>query len=112
MKCPLAVGLLVLALAVPAQAQFGPRPIPRPPAVPNLSGTWFLNGDRNKPCEIVQYPPGRRAEFTNENGSTAWGTVHGNRVWIPDWSDGVSQGLEGRVRGNRIVWPNGSFWSR
>jgi hypothetical protein len=112
MKCPLAAGLLMLALATPAPAQFGIRPVPRPPAVPDLRGTWFLNGDRNKPCQIVQYLPGRRAEFTNENGSTAWGTIRGDRVFIPDWSDGISNGLEGRVRGDRIVWPNGTFWAR
>jgi hypothetical protein len=115
MKSTLAAGLLMLALAIPAQAQFGYRRYPPPPpfpAVPDVSGTWYMNGDRNKPCEIDQYPPGRRAEFTNENGSTAWGSVRGDRVWIPEWTDGFSQGLEGRLRGNRIVWPNGSFWSR
>ncbi len=112
MRSTLAAALLVLAFAVPVSAQYGLRyPGPWSP-VPNLSGTWYLNGDPTKPCEIDQYPPGRRAEFTNEHGSSAWGTIRGNRVWIPDWSDGVSQGLEGRVRGNRIIWPNGSYWSR
>jgi hypothetical protein len=112
MKCPLAAGLLMLALAVPAPAQVRIQPVPPPPTVPDVSGTWYLNGDRNKPCRIAQYPPGRRAEFTNENGDSAWGTVHAGYVYIPDWSDGSSQGLEGRVRGDRIVWPNGTFWSR
>ncbi len=109
MRFALAAGL-VLALVIPAEAQYRRRPPPG--ALPNLNGTWFLNGDRNKPCEIVQYPPGRRAEFTNENGTTAWGTIHSDWVWIPDWSDGTSDGLVGRVRGDRIVWPTGTFWSR
>jgi hypothetical protein len=109
MRSTLAAGLLVLALAVPAEAQ---RDWRRPAPVPDISGTWYMNGDRNKPCEIIQYLPNRRAEFTNENGDSAWGTVRGDRVWIPDWTDGRSQGLEGRIRRDRIVWPGGSFWSR
>lgn len=109
MRYTLAAGLLLLALVVPADAQYRSW---RTRPVPNLNGQWFLNGDPNKPCEIIQYPPGRRAEFVNENGSRAWGTIHGDYVYIPDWTDGVSQGLEGRLRGGRIVWPTGSFWSR
>ena len=112
MRSTLAAGLLLLAFVALAPAQDGPRYLPPRRPVPNLNGTWFLNGDTRKPCEIIQYLPGRRAEFTNENGSTAWGTIRGDSVWIPDWSDGVSQGLMGRVRGNRIIWPNGSYWSR
>jgi hypothetical protein len=103
--------LLLLALAVPASAQlwrdYGPPPSP----VPNINGTWYLKGDPNAPCYVEQRRDGR-ALFTNENGSQAWGTIEGNRVWIPDWSDGYSQGLSGRIRGDRIIWPGGSFWSR
>ena len=78
---------------------------------PFIHGRWFMNGDPNKPCEIRQ--DRNRALFINENGSRARGTVRGSYVLIPDWSDGQgSDGLIGRVRGNRIVWPNGSFWAR
>jgi hypothetical protein len=101
----------MLVLAVPATAQYG-RSRPPPQAVPDISGTWYFNGDPNKPCQIIQYPPGRRAEFINENGSAAWGTVRGDRVWIPDWTDGESQGLEGWIKSDRIVWPTGTYWSR
>jgi len=35
-------------------------------------------------------------------------------VFIPDWSDGRSYGLSGRIRdgGRTIVWTNGDYWSR
>jgi hypothetical protein len=70
-----------------------------------------MNDDPRMPCEIRQ--DGNQALFINEFGSRARGTVRGPYVLIPDWSDGRgSDGLIGRVRGNRIVWPNGSFWAR
>jgi hypothetical protein len=121
MKAILSLALLLATLAVPALAQ-PPwdrdryRPPPPPPvnriAVPNLNGTWYNSGDSSQPCEIIQDWPSRRAQFVNEHGSSAWGTIRGDRVWIPDWSDGQSQGLEGRIRGDRIVWPDGNYWSR
>jgi hypothetical protein len=117
MKSIIASALLLFALAVPAQAQppFGlPRPVPPVGTigVANLNGFWYLNGNRRAPCQIMQEWPRRQAIFINERGSRAWGSIHGDRVWIPDWSDGVSHGLTGWIRGNRIIWPTGSFWSR
>lgn len=50
------------------------------------------------------------ALFTNEHGSSAWGTVSGDRVFIPEWNEG--RGERGVIRGNRIVWPNGTYWAR
>jgi hypothetical protein len=130
MKTILALALLLVAFAAPALAQppFRPRDPdryrPRPPIrverdrddfrreVPDLNGVWYMNGNRRAPCEITQDWPSRRAQFVNEHGSSAWGTIRGDRVLIPDWSDGTSDGLEGRIRGNRIVWPDGNYWSR
>jgi hypothetical protein len=59
---------------------------------------------------VVQRRLDGRALFINENGSQAWGTVQGDRVFIPDWNDG--RGQRGWVRGDRIVWPDGNFWER
>ena len=82
---------------------------------PDINGLWFMNGERDKPTQIRQYGPDR-AKFINENGSRAWGTIEGDRVWIPSWTWGQGafqhQGLSGVIEGNRIVWPDGSFWSR
>ncbi len=108
--------LLAFALPVSAQPPWGPprgtwrdRPVP---AVPNLNGTWYNQGDPGQPTEIRQRGPDGTAIFINENGSRARGEIRGNRVFIPDWSDGHgSQGLEGVIRGDRIIWPDG-YWSR
>jgi hypothetical protein len=81
--------------------------------VPNISGTWFANGDPNRVCQVVQFRLDGRADFINDNGSRACATVRDNRVWIPEWTDGSgSRGLWGTIQGDRIVWPNGTYWCR
>lgn len=107
---PLAVVLLVLAVDT-AWAQRRTLP-PGARPVPYITGVWYMNGDPNLPCEIRQRDDGREAMFINEHGSETMGVVRPDHVWIPDWGDGRSQGLMGRIRGTRIVWPNGTFWSR
>src|SRR5262245_34742008 len=84
----------------------------RPARVPNISGTWYMNGDPYQPCQVIQRRLDSNAYFINEHGSGAWAVVVADQVWIPEWSDGRQQGLLGLLRGNRIVWPNGTFWSR
>lgn len=90
----------------------GPRPRPFSNAVPYIGGTWYMAGDRYLPCQIVQKGVDGRALFINERGDSAWGTVQGDTVLVPDWSDGRSPGLSGRIQGNQIIWGNGSFWIR
>ncbi len=116
---PVLALLLSSVIAAPAAAQppwWGPSRYypPAPPAVPvpNLAGRWFMNGDPNQPTQIVQPRPDGPALFINEHGSQAPGQIQGDRVWIPSWSDGRRVGLVGFLRGDRIVWPNGTFWSR
>jgi hypothetical protein len=79
----------------------------------DLNGTWYMSGNEDQPCRIIQSRRSSRVLFINEQGSRARGTVQGDRVFIPDWTDGNgSTGLWGTIRGQRIVWPNGSYWSR
>ncbi len=78
---------------------------------PNLSGTWFLSGDPYLPCTVRMGPDGR-ALFINEKGERARGWVRGDQIQVPDWGDPYRGGLNGRFRGNRILWSNGTFWSR
>ena len=110
MRRMLAILPTLLLLAVPVAAQR--LDDGRRDRGPDLSGTWYLNGDGDRPCYIEQRRDGR-VLFTNEKGSAAWGEMSSGRVWIPDWSPGEGeQGLEGRIRGDRIIWPDGHFWSR
>ncbi len=114
MRRALSTGLFIIAsvaLVSVAQAQRWPYDWREP--MSDLGGTWYMNGEPDQPCRIVQRAPDGTAEFINEHGSRAWGTVRGDRVWIPSWSDGFgNRGLRGRVRGDRIVWPDGGYWSR
>jgi hypothetical protein len=102
--------LLLLVAAVPVRAQpwdgYGWG------QAPTLSGPWYANGNPDLPCFIDQASPDR-AVFTNENGSRASGRIRGDQVWIPAWSPGHGiRGLQGRISGDRIVWPDGNYWSR
>ena len=103
--------LLLLVVAAPARAQ----PWDDDSGwnrIPTLNGPWYANGDPDHPCYIDQVSDDR-AVFTNENGSRARGWIRGDQVWIPAWSPGHGiRGLEGRIRRDRIVWPDGNYWSR
>jgi hypothetical protein len=107
-----ASSFLLLTFAAPAVPQRFNDPGFRN-RIPNLNGIWYMHDDENLPCRIIQRRPDGRAEFINEHGQAAWGEISRDRVFIPDWNDGEgSDGLEGRIRGNMIIWPNGTFWSR
>ena len=103
--------LLLLMFAVPAPSQrFDYRGFRN---LPNISGTWYMSDDGDLPCRIIQHSPGDRAVFINEHGMRAEGRVYPDHVFVPAWNDGYgSDGLEGVIRGDTIVWANGSYWSR
>ncbi len=69
-----------------------------------LVGRWYKDG---APCEIVYTRDGLEAR--NEYGDRSR-LVHDpdGRLRALDWEGG----LRGNIRGNRIVWANGSSWSR
>lgn len=70
----------------------------------HLVGRWYKDG---APCEIVYTRGGLEAR--NENGDTSRIVyVRSGQVRALDWEGG----LRGNIRGNRIVWANGSSWSR
>jgi len=70
-----------------------------------------MGGDNNKPCSIPQGRGSDRALFVNEHGSQARGSIQGQRLFIPSWGENGA-GQEGTIRGDRIVWTDGSYWSR
>ena len=72
-----------------------------------LEGTWYLNGERDKPCRIVSTASGLEAR--NERGAASllvydrYGSIRAR-----DWEGG----LRGHVRRDRIEWANGTTWTR
>jgi hypothetical protein len=71
-----------------------------------LEGTWYLNGERDKPCEIVS--TGGRFEARNERGNSSLLEYDRGSIRARDWEGG----LRGQVRGDRIEWANGTTWTR
>jgi hypothetical protein len=84
-----------------------------------LVGTWYLNGDRAKPCQISFN--GRGFEAKNERGETTRlvyvrdhrehpnGSHPNGSTFIraSDWGD-----LRGEVRHQSIEWANGTRWTQ
>ena len=71
-----------------------------------LEGTWYLNGERDKPCEIVSTRGG--LEVRNERGDSSPLVYDRGSIRARDWEGG----LRGQVRGDRIEWANGTTWTR
>ncbi len=74
---------------------------------PNLTGTWFANGDRTRSCSIRQRHG--RLRLQNESGQAASGSFDDGRHITTIWSGNT---IQGRIRqhGNRIDWDNGTYW--
>jgi hypothetical protein len=72
-----------------------------------LEGTWYLNGERDKPCTIFSSRDGLQAR--NERGETSR-LVYGRygSIQARDWEGG----LRGEVRRHSIEWANGTTWTR
>jgi hypothetical protein len=72
-----------------------------------LEGTWYLNGEREKPCKIVSTHTGLEAR--NEHGAASL-LVYERQgsIRARDWEGGLS----GEIRRDRIEWANGTTWTR
>ena len=71
-----------------------------------LEGTWYLNGERDQPCEIVSTRGG--LEVRNERGDSSPLEYDRGSIRARNWEGG----LRGEVRGDRIEWSNGTTWTR
>jgi len=72
-----------------------------------LEGRWYLEGQRDMPAEIFLTRQGLAA--TNEFGHTTRLAISkSGDVRALDWESG----LLGNVRRDRIVWENGTTWTR
>jgi hypothetical protein len=72
-----------------------------------LEGTWYLNGERDKPCKIVSTRSGLEARNERGEASSLAYDRYGS-VRAGDWEGGLS----GQVRRDRIEWANGTTWTR
>lgn len=80
-----------------------------PGLFPQLTGTWYANGDPSRRCSIRQ----RRGDLDlrNEVGQTASGSFVRRHLIATHWNGGTIQGRISRD-GNRIDWDNGTWWVR
>jgi hypothetical protein len=90
----------------------GPALIGRAGTLPNISGTWYANGNPTARCRITQ--SGDSVSLTNEQGATATGRFADPSTLRTDW--GLMNGgrITGTISGDlrRISWSNGTYWSR
>ena len=76
---------------------------------PQLTGTWFANGDRSRRCSISQQQGSLNLQ--NEMGQTANGSFVRKRDITTNWNGTVINGHLSRD-GNRVDWSNGTYWVR
>ena len=77
------------------------------PNIEAMAGTWYMMGDEDQPCEVIPAQNGNRARFVNEKGNRAIGYIRGDYITIPSWKN-----TQGRFVGDRILWNNGTVWTR
>lgn len=95
-----------LAYIVPASG------IVRAGTLPNISGTWYANGDTSKRCYVTQ--SGTSVSLRNEQGRTATGTFTDPGTLDTDWGYFGGHHVTGTISAklNRISWSNGTYWTR
>ena len=103
----LAIGVANIPSLVLAQGYGWPSWGNKRSAPQQLEGTWYLNGDRSRRAEINESRRGLVAR--NEKGQTTRLEIsRSGNVYARDWQGG----LRGDVRRDRIVWENGTTWTR
>ena len=72
-----------------------------------LEGRWYVNGERDRPTEIISSRSGLQAR--NDRGRTSRLEVdRDGEIHALDWGGG----LRGEIGGDRIQWENGTRWTR
>jgi hypothetical protein len=103
----LAVGVVNIPSSVLAQGYGWSSWRNKRSAPQQLEGTWYLNGERSRKTEINESRRGLIAR--NEKGQTTRLEIsRSGDVYARDWQGG----LRGDVRHDRIVWENGTIWTR
>ncbi|HEX4013358.1 MAG TPA: hypothetical protein VHX17_05625 [Candidatus Cybelea sp.] len=87
--------------------------------LPNISGTWYAQGDAAKHCQIQQ--SGTNVSLSNEVNDRAHGTFTDPStlsVSWPKWHNSANIGPRITYTGHissdlRVIhWSNGTYWSR
>ena len=80
--------------------------------LPNISGTWYANGNTSKRCSISQ--SGTSVTLTNEQGRTASGHFVNPGEIDTNWGYFGGSNIRGTISNDlrRIDWSNGTYWTR
>jgi hypothetical protein len=111
MSLPMRV-VAIAAFCASSAIVFGSGTQVRAGTLPDISGTWYANGNSAARCRISQ--SGNSVSLTNEQGATATGSFVNPSSLSTDW--GFMNG--GRITGTissdlrRITWSNGTYWTR
>lgn len=103
-------GIALIAVVLTCIAYFPKSSIAG--TLPNISGTWYAQGDVFKRCSVDQ--SGNSVTFRNEQGSTGNGHFVNPSVVQVDWGYMGGHGMRGTISPNlnRIDWGNGTYWTR
>jgi hypothetical protein len=102
----------ILAVCATLAIAFGMSTRAHAGTLPDITGTWYANGNRSAACRVSQ--SGSSVSLTNEQGKTATGRFVDPGRLSTDW--GLMNG--GQITGTissdlrRISWSNGTYWSR
>lgn len=80
--------------------------------LPDITGTWYANGDTSKRCRISQ--SGTSVTLRNEQGRTASGRFTDPSTLDTDWNYFGGNHITGAISSDlrRISWSNGTYWTR
>lgn len=105
--------LWLFAFVAVSALSLWPAPLIHAGTLPDISGTWFAQGDRAKRCRIEQ--SGLSLTLRNEDGWTATGSFVNPSQITTTWGSFASRTtVTGRISNDlqTIRWSNGTFWTR
>jgi len=107
------VKLWVFAFAAVSALSLWPAAPIHAGTLPDITGTWYAQGDRSKRCRIEQ--SGTSLTLRNEDGWTATGSfVNPSRITTTWGSFGSRTTVTGRISNDLLTirWSNGTYWTR
>ena len=91
--------IALIAVTSPANARHA--------TLPPVTGAWYVGGNPQRACLVVRTTHGLTAR--NENGDVTTLERRGrHNVFAANWESGIV----GTVEGDRLLWRNGTWWTR